>query len=159
MRRTPCFSRVFCSSRRGELDPVEQRLEGSIRRGAGFRIERFGGAGEIVGDCKHVAREAGNAIGTRVGDVALGALADILRFGDRAQVSCRAASMTSGSSEGFSGATRIVRGRKIRVRLEFVFVSHGSLQYRRIVNAISGSEGRKIKRSQRPSTSLTTRAV
>ena len=70
----------------GHLDAFDQRLQSS----ASARVARLGrqhhqGAAQRIGRRQHVAGKAGDGVGARVGDLALGALAQIFHLGDGAQ--------------------------------------------------------------------------
>ena len=69
----------------GQLDAVEQRLDGRVRGLAQLGVERLQRAVHVVGDRQHVARERRDAVLAHVGDLALGALAQVLHLGQRAQ--------------------------------------------------------------------------
>src|SRR3569833_3726061 len=69
----------------GQFDAFEQSLDRRI--GGGARVLRQGPqcAVHVVGYVEDIAGELGNAVGARVGDLALGALAQIFHLGQRAQ--------------------------------------------------------------------------
>src|SRR5689334_2385809 len=69
----------------GELDAVEEAFDGRVRLLAELVVERLQGALHIVGHRHDVARKLGDAILARVSHLALGAPAQVLHFGQRAQ--------------------------------------------------------------------------
>ncbi len=69
----------------GEFDALDQRLHLRIALRAQFGTHGFEGALHIVGDRQHVAGETGIAVEPRVGDLALGAFAQVFHLGQRAQ--------------------------------------------------------------------------
>ncbi len=69
----------------GQLDAVEQRLGAGVRLLPQFRVERSERTVHVVGDGDDIAREGGDAVEARVGDLALGPPAQILHFGEHAQ--------------------------------------------------------------------------
>ncbi len=71
----------------GELDAFDQRRHLDIGMLAQFGLDCAQRAMHVVGHCQHVAGESGNAIDARVGDLALGAFAQVLHLGQRAQQS------------------------------------------------------------------------
>ena len=83
-RRTPNLVSV-CSRPRSVTSTPSIRSQAPGRAGARFRRHRVDGAAEIVGDGEHVAGEGGDRILARIGDLALGALAEVLHLGERAQ--------------------------------------------------------------------------
>jgi hypothetical protein len=62
----------------GQLDAVEQRLHAGIDLLADLIIQRLHGAGHVVGNADDIAGEIDDAVEPRVGDVALGAPAQVL---------------------------------------------------------------------------------
>ena len=83
--RTPFFLQRLEQLALGQFDAVDQRLDAGLRAGAQFRRHRIERAAHVVGDAEHVAGERGDAVQPRIGDFALGALAQILHLGERAQ--------------------------------------------------------------------------
>ena len=69
----------------GQFDAVEQRLDARIRLVADLVVERLQRALHVVGDRQDIARKIGDAVGARVGHLALGAAAQIFHLGQRAQ--------------------------------------------------------------------------
>ena len=69
----------------GELDAVEQRLDAGIRLLADLVVERLHRALHVVGDGQDIAREIRDAVGARIGHLALGAAAQVFHLGQRAQ--------------------------------------------------------------------------
>jgi hypothetical protein len=69
----------------GELDAVEQRLGRGVGLLAQLLVERAERAVHVVGDGDDVAGEIRDAVDPAVGDLALGAPAQVLHVGERAQ--------------------------------------------------------------------------
>ena len=121
---TPCFSSTLMQLALGELDAVEQRLHAGIRLVADLVVERLHGAVHVVGDREDVAREIRHAIDARIRDLALGAAAQILHLGERAQQpvlqvgrllgerrhGIGGAASACGAVSGASGAPAVVSG-------------------------------------------------
>ena len=69
----------------GHLDAVDQRVQRRVAAAAALLGHRLDGAAQIVADRQHVAGEGGDRVLARVGDLALGAPAQVLHLGQRAQ--------------------------------------------------------------------------
>ena len=65
----PFFSSVAVQRPLGQLDAFDQRLQAGVGGGAGVGRHRVERALQIVGDIEHVAREAGDAVAARIGDL------------------------------------------------------------------------------------------
>ncbi len=69
----------------GQFHALDQRGDGRLLAVAQFGPDRFKRAAEIVGDAQDVARKSGDPVLARIGDLALGALAQVFHVGQRAQ--------------------------------------------------------------------------
>ena len=70
---------------RGQFDALDHRPDRRLGVRARFRRQMLERAREIVDHGQHVAREARHPIGLGVADLALGAPAQVLHLGQRAQ--------------------------------------------------------------------------
>ncbi|EGE55817.1 hypothetical protein RHECNPAF_850056 [Rhizobium etli CNPAF512] len=70
----------------GHLHTLDQRGQAGIGRGLGLRRDGIQRPAQIVGDGEHVAGETRDGIGLGVLDLALGAAAQIVHLGGKAQV-------------------------------------------------------------------------